>query len=346
MAQDIKALKDAGKKVIIVSSGAVALGRTSLGIPLDTPPAQIPLEKKQACSAVGQFHVFNAFHKAFHAFDIKIAQVLLTMSETENRKMYLNARATMDELLKADIIPVINENDTISTEEIRFGDNDRLAVRVGIMMEADTVVLLSTTDGLYTADPSTDENAEHIPLIANIDETHTKMAGEAVPGMSTGGMKSKVEAAKNANMSGIHLIIAYGRDLHALKSLAGDETIRSSLFLAANAHKNARKRWIASHMKPKGKIFIDEGAAQAIHDGKSLLPVGVKDIHGKFERGDIVQVMDEAGNHLATGVSAYSAKDAQIIKGLQKGRVHAVHGYMGRDELIHRNDLVLVNRAP
>ena len=341
LAEDIAALKNQGKNVVIVSSGAVALGRTSLGIALDTPPQDIPLEKKQASSSIGQFHVFNGFHRAFEKQDIGIAQVLLTMSETENRRMYLNARATLGELLSAGIIPIINENDTISTGEIRFGDNDRLAARVAQMVEADVVVLLSTTDGLYTLNPDKNDEAEHIPLLESISDEHHEMAGEAVPGMSTGGMKSKVEAAYAATSSGIHLVIGQGTENHALKSLIEDKSTRTTLFLATNTKNNAKKRWIGAHLNPKGIIIVDEGALSALQSGKSLLPVGVYKIEGQFERGDIVEIYSMDRQKLGMGVSAYKTNDAQKLKGKNSQEIAEILGYAGRSELIHRNDMVL-----
>ena len=345
LAKDIAALQKQGKKVVIVSSGAVALGRTSLGIALDTPPQDIPLEKKQASSAIGQFHVFNGFHQAFSQHDTPLAQVLLTMAETENRRMYLNARATLSELITAGVIPIINENDTISTGEIRFGDNDRLAARVAHMVEADAVVLLSTTDGLYTANPDKDSAAEHIPLIESISDEHCEMAGEAVPGMSTGGMKSKVEAARAAMASGIHLIIANGQENHCLKTVFEDKDTRTTLFFSKNSKKNAKKSWIGAHLNPKGSVVIDKGAFEALKGGKSLLPVGVTDVEGIFERGDVIEVFNEAGESVALGITAYSSKDTKIIMGQNKNHVHTLQGYAGREELIHRNDLALKDGA-
>ncbi|MBL4804473.1 MAG: glutamate 5-kinase [Alphaproteobacteria bacterium] len=341
LAEDVKALREAGKNIVIVSSGAVALGRTSLGIPLDKPPMAIALQKKQASSAIGQFHVFNGFFNAFTPHNIKIAQVLLTMSETENRRMHLNARATMNELIENGVIPIINENDTISTGEIRFGDNDRLAARVAQMIEADVVVLLSTTDGLYTANPDKDDSAEHIPVVEDITQDHIDMAGEAIPGMSTGGMKSKLEAAQNATTSGIDLIISNGRGNHILDQLVNDENIRSTLFVGDHTTHNAKKRWIGAHMRPKGKVFIDDGAIQALKKGGSLLPVGVKKIEGRFERGDILEICTESGHKLGMGITAFNKNDADHVIGKNSEQIAEVMGFMGRSELIHRNDMVL-----
>lgn len=345
LASDVATMRKAGKQVIIVSSGAVALGRNTLGIPLNMSPALIPLEKKQASSAIGQFHVFNGFFRAFERYDTPLAQVLLTMSETENRRNHLNARAAMEELIEAGVIPIINENDVVSTEEIRFGDNDRLAARVAQMMNASAVILLSTTDGLYTANPDTDESAEHIGVIESITQEHMEMAGEAVPGMSTGGMKSKLEAAKVATLSGIHLIIANGRENGALGRVFKDVNTRTSLFSGQKTQNNAKKRWIGAHMKPKGSVMIDAGAIKALKCGKSLLPVGVIGVHGDFERGDVISVQDDENHSVAIGIAAYSSGDAMLIKGKDSQELEDILGYKGRTELIHRNDLVLKDSA-
>lgn len=341
LAEDIHALAQTGKKIVIVSSGAVALGRKALGISYDTPPSSIPLEQKQAASAVGQFHMFAAYHKALSAHSLQCAQVLLTMSETENRRMHLNARETLSTLLEHNIIPVINENDTVSTGEIRFGDNDRLAVRVGLMIDADAVILLSTTDGLYTDDPGKNKDAAHLPVIEEITDAHIKMAGEAIPGLSTGGMKSKLEAAISATRAGMPLIIASGMADHCLKNLSDEQTTRSTLFQAQPTQKNARKTWIHGHLSPKGKVYVDDGAASALKKGTSLLPIGVKKIEGSFERGDIIDICSMDGAQIGKGLSAYHVNDAQKIIGRQSHEIPEILGYIRHEELIHRNDMVL-----
>ena len=342
LSKDVQALTQAGKKVLIVSSGAVALGRNALDIPLDMPPSAIPLEKKQASSAVGQFYVFQAYHESFKARGLELAQVLLTMSETENRRMHLNARATLSKLMERGIIPIVNENDTISTGELRFGDNDRLAARVAQMIGADTVLLLSTIDGLYTDNPE-NEGAEHIAVVEKINADHLEMAGEAVPGLSTGGMKSKVEAAQAANAAGIDLIVADGRENHALSAVYSDKETRTTLFKAEKQSLNAKKRWIGAHLSPKGAFILDEGAVNALKSGKSLLPVGVKTVEGAFERGDIVEIRAPEGAKLGLGISAYHAKDASLIQGQPSDKIQDILGYLGRPELIHRNDMVLTD---
>ncbi len=341
LAQDIKNLKDQGKKIVIVSSGGVALGRKALNISPDISPGSIPLAKKQAASAVGQYHLFNGYFNAFKKQDITAAQVLLTMSETENRRMNLNARETLHTLLESGIVPIINENDTVSTEEIRFGDNDRLSVRVAQMILADTVIILSTTDGLYTDNPDINPQATHIPLIENLTDEHTKMAGDAIAGLSTGGMKSKIEAAQAATKSGINLIITNGQDSNTLSNLYGDVNKRSTLFVAKECDKNARKTWLSAHMNPKGNVTIDDGALTALQSGKSLLPVGVKQISGDFKRGDVIKITDQGGAKIGMGISAYDAGEATRIIGVRSSDVIDVLGYAGRTEIIHRNDMVI-----
>lgn len=341
-AQDVYNFIQDGKKVVIVSSGGVALGRKALNIPPDISPSAIPLAKKQASSAVGQYHVFNGYHKAFAVHGITAAQVLLTMSETENRRMNLNAREALHTLLEHNIIPIINENDVVSTGEIRFGDNDRLAARVAQMIGADCVVLLSTIDGLYTDNPQVNPDAQHISVIEKLDDTHTAMAGEALSGLSSGGMKSKIEAAVAATKSGIHLIITDGQEDHAFAKLCDDEK-RSSLFVADSSGQNARKSWIGSHMSPKGAVVIDDGAYAALQRGTSLLPIGVRSVTGKFERGDVIEVRTLAGVKVAMGISAYSSDNTEKLIGKNSSEIPGILGYIGRDEIIHRNDLVMVD---
>ncbi|MGH1403157.1 MAG: glutamate 5-kinase [Alphaproteobacteria bacterium] len=341
LARDIASLKAQGKKIVLVSSGGVALGRKALNISADVAPNAIPLAKKQAASAVGQYHLFNGYFQAFKKNGLMAAQVLLTMSETENRRMNLNARETLYTLLEDDIIPIINENDTVSTGEIRFGDNDRLAVRVAQMVMADCVILLSTADGLCTDNPQNNPQAKHIPVIEAITQDHIDMAGDAVAGLSTGGMKSKIEAAQSAVKAGIHLIMTEGRDNGALSDLCQQEDKLSSIFLAQKTNANARKVWLASHMSPRGVAIIDEGALNALKNGKSLLPIGVKAVEGTFLRGDVIEIKTQDGQRVGMGLSAYKSDDAMRIIGKQSGEIGKILGYLGRNELIHRNDMVL-----
>lgn len=341
LAKDIAHLKSQNKKIIIVSSGGVALGRKALGISEKMPPSDIPLAKKQAASAVGQYHLFNGYYKAFAQYGMTAAQVLLTMSETENRRMHLNARETLHTLLDNDITPIINENDTVSTGEIRFGDNDRLSVRVAQMIGADSVILLSTINGLYTDNPDTNPSAKHIPIIEKLEHKHTEMAGDALAGLSTGGMKSKIEAANSATKTGIDLIITDGRDNNSLAQLFENADKLSSLFLAQKKSPNARKTWLGAHMSPKGKITIDAGALNALNSGRSLLPVGITTIEGAFRRGDVIEIIAPNGKKIGTGIAAYNADDATRIKGKNSAEIPTILGYISQDEMVHRNDMVL-----
>lgn len=341
LSSNVQALIKEKKQIVIVSSGGIALGRKALGIATNKAPSFIPLELKQAASAVGQPFMYDAYAQAFAAHGMQTAQILLTLSETENRRMHLNARETLYTLIERGIVPVINENDTVSTEEIRFGDNDRLAVRVAQMVEADTVLLFSTTNGFYSDNPDVNPMAEHFPLIEKITDGHRAMAGDALAGLSTGGMRSKVQAAESAMSSGISLIIADGRDDGALARLCNDPGVKSTLFKAEGTPVNARKRWLKGHLKPRGKLTIDAGALAALKSGKSLLPVGVKAVSGEFERGDPVAIMDEAGIVIGTGLSAYDSVEAQKLLGKSSSHIAEILGYLGREEFIHRNDMVL-----
>ncbi len=341
LASDVTELKNHGKKIIIVSSGGIALGRKALNIPDNIAPDTIPLAKKQAASAVGQHYLFNGYFNAFKKQNIMTAQILLTISETENRRMSLNARETLNTLLDNDIVPIINENDTVSTGEIRFGDNDRLAVRVAQIIMADSVILLSTTNGLYTDNPDNNTQAKLVPIITNIIDDHVKMAGNAVAGLSTGGMKSKIDAAISATKSGVNLIITNGIENNCLSKICNSAGKKSSLFTANKSSQNARKIWIGSHMNPKGSVIIDDGALHALKNGKSLLPIGVKQVNGEFRRGDVVEIISNHSQTLGMGLSAYNADEAQKIIGKNSSDFINILGYIARDELIHRNDMVL-----
>ena len=336
VAQDVSVLVQQGKQVAIVSSGAIALGRKSLGISYSDRPTAIALDMKQAAASVGQVLMSQAYADAFKSLNITTSLVLLTPRDTEDRRSHLNARATLETLLAHKIVPIINENDTVSTSEIRFGDNDRLAARVAQMIGADLLIQLSTTDGLYTADPRKDADAGHIPLVEVLTDDITAMAGDALPGLSTGGMKSKLEAARICLGAGVHMMIAKGTKSHPLSSLS-----QATIFKAGTQPGNARKRWIQGHVKPCGEIVIDDGAVKALQSGKSLLPAGVTDVKGNFDRGDAVNILNASGKALAVGLIAFSATDTRKIKGRQSAEIPEILGYSGRSELIHRDDLAL-----
>lgn len=340
LVEDVMALKNAGKSILIVTSGAIALGRKAMGIDAMARSSTIPLEQKQAAAAVGQIALMQAYINAFAIHGISVAQILLTPSDTENRRSHLNARATIHALFEKGLIPIVNENDTVSTAEIRFGDNDRLAARVAQMIGADLVVQLSTTDGLYTADPRVDAAATHIPLVEKLTPELFDMAGDALAGVSTGGMKSKLQAAKIATESGVHMIIARGAEPHALKALC-DGTAKSTLFMASDQPRTARKKWILAHVKPKGTLFLDDGACKALLDGKSLLSAGVKKIEGDFDRGDAVQICTLNGHPIGIGITSYDIESTRKIAGRKSADIPEVLGYSRGDELIHRDDMVL-----
>ena len=335
LADDVAALRAEGREVILVSSGAIAVGRRHLGL----AAGGLRLEEKQAAAATGQIRLAHAYQEALARHGITVAQLLLTLEETEDRRRHLNARATLATLLKLEAVPVINENDTVATTEIRFGDNDRLAARVAAMIAADALVLLSDIDGLYTADPKLDGEAAHIPEIAELTPEIEAMAGEALPGYSSGGMVTKLAAARIAVGAGCRMAIADGRRLNPLAAIA--EGARCSWFLPAGSPRSARKKWIAGALKPVGSLIVDDGALKALAGGKSLLPAGVVAVAGSFDRGDAVRVLDRAGREVARGLSAYSASDAQRIMGHKSREIEALLGYRGRDEMIHRDDLVV-----
>ena len=334
LADDIDALK--GKDIVIVSSGAIALGRKAMGISWTDAPSSIPLEKKQAAASVGQIALAEAFQSAFETIGKRAGLILLTPRDTENRRAHLNARATISALLEQGIIPVINENDTVSTNEVRFGDNDRLSARVAQMIGADLLILLSTTDGLYTANPDIDKNAKHLPLVESLSEEVLSMAGDALKGLSTGGMKSKLDAAQIAMNAGIHMLIAKGTDNNPLSNMP-----RSTLFKAMETPSSARKKWIRAHVKPAGAYILDSGAEAALAKGKSLLPAGVTEVSGTFERGDAVRLQNTEGKILGIGLTSYSSEEASAIAGRKSSEIPALLGYSRGDTLIHRDDLTV-----
>ncbi|WP_298724278.1 glutamate 5-kinase [uncultured Ferrovibrio sp.] len=335
LVDDIAALREEGKDVLVVSSGAIALGRRILGLPGKT----LRLDESQAAAAAGQIRLSAAWQEALARHDLKTAQILLTLGDTESRRHYLNARETVHTLLKLGVVPVINENDTVATAEIRFGDNDRLAARVAQMISADCLVLLSDIDGLYSADPGLDPNAKFFPVIEQITPEIEAMAGVSRSGLGRGGMITKILAAKIAVGAGCAMVIANGKVMHPVKSIRDGG--RCSWFLAEGTPSAARKQWIAGHLNPQGSITVDAGAVKALKQGRSLLPAGVTDVEGRFQRGDLVRVLDPEGIEIAVGLSAYADEDARRIKGHKSGDIAEILGYGGRDEMIHRDDLVL-----
>ena len=336
LAEDLAERREAGDQVIVVTSGAIAMGRQALGITKNDGR----LDEKQAAAAIGQIHLAHAYQSALAQYGLTTAQVLLTLDDTENRRRYLNARATIEALLRQGAIPVVNENDTVATSEIRFGDNDRLSARVAIMASADQLILLSDVDGLYTANPGSCQDAVHIPHVEAITPEIEAMAGGSNSAVGTGGMVSKLIAAKLASRAGCGVTLTSGLDMSPLRRLADGG--RCTTFAPATTPMRARKHWIAGALDVMGVAVIDHGAAEALKRGRSLLPAGVTAIEGRFERGDPLLVRDADGQDIAKGLSAYDAEDARRIRGRRTEAISEILGYQGRDELIHRDDLVLL----
>jgi glutamate 5-kinase len=336
---DVADLARQGKDVVLVSSGAIALGRHALRL----PKGPLELEQSQAAAAVGQISLAHAYQEMGQARGLTVAQVLLTLGDTEQRRRYLNARHTIEELLRLRAVPVVNENDTVATTEIRYGDNDRLSARVASMVSADCLVLLSDIDGLYTAPPAANAGAEHIPLVTAITPEIEAMAGDAGTELSKGGMKTKVEAGRIAIAAGTDMVITTGKVLNPLRAIA--DGARCTWFLAPSDPVTAKKRWIAGQLEPRGAVTIDAGAEKALASGKSLLPAGVKAVSGAFERGDAVTIRALDGRELGRGLIAYGRADADRIIGKRSADIAAILGYEGRDELIHRDDMAVGRSA-
>lgn len=336
LAAEIAALKAEGRQVLVVSSGAIALGRARLDLPRETT-----LDRKQAAAAVGQSLLMQAWERALQPHGLVPAQVLLTREDTERRRRWLNARATVEALLDLGAVPVVNENDTVATEEIRYGDNDRLAARAAQLARADLLVLLSDVDGLYTADPRRNPDARRLEVVGALTPDILAMAGDAnlQDGVGTGGMRTKLEAARIARAAGCATLILDGRGprpLDAARAGGG-----GTLFTAPDTPLQAYKAWIAGTLQPAGAVSLDAGAAAALADGKSLLPSGVTGVEGRFEKGDSVRLIDPAGVRIGVGLTAYAAEEMARIAGRQSSEIEAILGYRGPAALIHRDDLVL-----
>jgi glutamate 5-kinase len=333
LADDILRLRGRGQEIILVSSGAVALGRRVLSLARSNR-----VDEAQAAAAVGQVGLVHAWQEALKPHGVTAAQILLTLDDTERRRRYLNARNTMSTLLSLGVIPVINENDTVATSELRYGDNDRLAARVASMMSADCLVLLSDIDGLYASDPTTDKDAHFYAEVKEITPEIEAMAGTSRTDMGSGGMATKIAAARIAVDAGCHMVIASGRLQHPLRAIA--EGARCTWFPARATPVAARKRWIAGSLKPQGALIVDAGAASALAGGRSLLPAGIKAIEGEFERGDAVQIKTLEGEEIARGLAAYDSDEARLLMGHKSSEIETLLGYRGRDEMIHRDDMV------
>jgi glutamate 5-kinase len=335
LAADIGMLARGGTDVLVVSSGAIALGRTMLSL----GRRALKLEESQAAAAVGQIALAGAWAEALGRETLTSGQILLTLGDTEERRRYLNARATISTLLKLKAVPVINENDTVATSEIRYGDNDRLAARVATMMGADLLVLLSDIDGLYTGPPAHDPAATFIPLVERITPDIEAMAGAAASELSRGGMRTKLDAGKIATVAGTAMIITSGTRLNPLAAI--DRGERATFFRPSANPVTGYKSWIAGQLEPAGRMTVDAGAVAALMSGKSLLPAGVTLVSGNFSRGDTVAILSPEGREIARGLAAYDAADAVRIAGLKTGAIEAVLGYEARSAMIHRDDLVV-----
>jgi glutamate 5-kinase len=336
LVEDLLRLRRRGQRVILVSSGAIALGRRRLGLKHGT----LRLEESQAAAAVGQIRLAHAYKELLESNDVTVAQVLLTLEDSERRRRYLNARATLESLLELGALPVINENDTVATAEIRYGDNDRLAARVAQMTGADCLVLLSDVAGLYSADPNRDPTARLLQEVRHITPEIEAMAGRAASRLGSGGMAAKIAAARIALAAGCHMCIAAGAARHPLRRI--EEGGECTWFVPTATPAAARKQWIAGTLRPAGAITIDAGALRALLEGRSLLPAGVTGARGRFDRGDTVSVLAADGVEVARGIIAYSDTDAARIMGRKTSEIAEILGFRGRDEMIHRDDLVLL----
>ncbi len=332
---DVADLRKDGRDVILVSSGAVALGRLKLGL----PKGPLELEQSQAAAAVGQISLAAAYQELAAGHGLTVAQILLTLGDTEERRRYLNARHTIETLLRLGAIPVVNENDTVATAEIRYGDNDRLSARVASMASADCLVLLSDVDGLYTAPPSADPTARHIPMVSEITPEIEAMAGSAGTELSKGGMKTKIEAGRIALGAGANMVITSGLVMHPLRAIA--EGARVTWFLAKQDPVTAKKRWISGQLEPRGAVHVDQGAERALLSGKSLLPAGVTRLEGAFDRGDAIIIRASNGRELGRGLVAYTREQAERIIGRRSVDIEAILGFDGGAELIHRDDMAI-----
>ncbi|MFC3059245.1 glutamate 5-kinase [Paenirhodobacter populi] len=334
LAEDVAALRARGTDVVLVSSGSIALGRRVL----DLPAGALPLEQSQAAAAVGQIRLARVYEEVLDPFGVTTAQVLVTLEDTDDRRRYLNSRATMETLLGLGVVPIVNENDTVATDEIRFGDNDRLAAQIAVTVGADQLILLSDVDGFYSANPKEDPEARRFDIVAHITPEIEAMAGDPISGLSKGGMKTKLMAAKTAVAGGCAMAITEGLVPRPLSALA--DGANCTWFLPEGDPQAARKRWIAA-MKPRGEVTVDAGAVEALAHGKSLLPAGVTRVTGRFGRGEPVNILGPGGAVLGKGLMRYTAEEARKIGGHRSREIEEILGYPGRAALIHRDDMVI-----
>ena len=335
-ANDIKSLITEKKQIVIVSSGAIAMGCEYLKIKKNG----LKVDKSQAVASIGQIELMNFYKKTFDKSKIKISQILLTLDDTEQRRRSINARRTIDNLLTMGIVPIVNENDTTATTEIKYGDNDRLAARVSQIISADCLILLSDVDGLYTDNPKKNKETKLIETVKNIDENIIKYASKAENFYGSGGMKTKIDAAKICQLSGCYMVIANGNHKNPIKKIL--ESNKCTWFLPRISKLDARKQWIIGSVAPKGEVIIDQGAVKALNNGKSLLPAGIKKINGSFEKGDHILVKDQNDNECARGLTSFSSIEIEKIKGSHSSKIKNILGYSSREEIIHKDDLAKV----
>ena len=335
LAEDVAQMRARGQEVLIVSSGAIAVGRRHLRL----SDGNLKLDEKQAAAATGMLRLAHAYQEELAHYDLTMAQVLMTLDDSENRRRYINARNTLQTLLRLGAVPLINENDTVATDEIRLGDNDRLGARVAAMISADTLILFSDVDGLYTGDPSQDKNAKIISEVHEITPDLEAMAGQAQSQVGTGGLVTKMIAAKIALGAGCRMVIANGHELNPVRRI--EEGACCTWFIPKGSPRTARKHWIAGTLNPTGKLTVDDGALVALRSGKSLLPAGIRVVEGDFQKGDAVTIIDSKSREIGRGLVAYSAADARLLMGHKSNEIEGLLGYRGAEEIIHRNDLVL-----
>ena len=332
--KDIQELLKQNKKIIIVSSGAIAMGCKKLNL----SKKNLKLDKSQAVASIGQIELMNLFSETFLKFKINISQILLTLEDTEQRRRALNAKRTFDNLFQLGFVPIVNENDSISTLEIKYGDNDRLASRVAQISGADSLILLSDVDGLYTQNPKIYKNAKLLKVIKDIDQDIEKIATKSIGEHGTGGMKTKIDAAKICQLSGCKMAIANGLSLRPIKKIINDNNC--TWFLPKISKLDARKKWIISSVSPRGELIIDDGAKQALTNGKSLLAAGIKKVSGKFKKGDHIKILDKKNNECARGLSSFSSEEILKIMGHHSKEIEKLLGYISKSEVVHKDDMV------
>ncbi len=333
-AKDIKKLKSKNKKVIIVSSGAIALGCKKMNY----NKIYLKLDKSQAVASVGQIELMNLFSQTFSKFKLNISQILLTLEDTEERRRSINAKRTFENLFQLDYIPIVNENDTIATSEIKYGDNDRLASRVAQITNADTLVLLSDVDGLFTKNPKVFKDAKLIKKINNLNKDIKNINIKGMTEFGSGGMNTKIEAAKICNLSGCNMIIANGLHLSPISNIESNN--HCTWFISKVSKLHARKKWIISSVSPKGELTIDEGARKALLNGKSLLAAGIKKVSGKFNKGDHIKILDFKKKEFARGLSSFSSEEIKKIMGCHSKEIQKILGYVSKSEVVHKDDMV------